>query len=511
MGTSPDNFNTTKLIEKFVGTEFDMLKELHANLSTLVALNSNLEEQNNKDQGVLDEAPSTRSDGTALQTGDRYFNSIQQVTYYYVNGNWISSNNILNTAQVHTVVAEDIVGSDTVIQFDNAISQFAGGNMVFVGAAYQYSTTADPSGAYSVTGPNEITFAGTALQVGEVVICITGSVVSTLEPVITVQNGIYLAETADQTEIPLPNDITYTPGAGNLVVYKNGVFLNTGIDYVETSTSSITVVTPVAQGTVFTFRKGNLVSTEQSPQNDVVTLPLLSSFNPNLAFLQDNQDKAVIVKGGYTLSDGSGGVFIYDPTFDRSLCNGVTAIDATKSIGLQGSGVGNGAWIRQYEGFLRPEWFNTAYTGMAALRFMQGIDGDKAHINGFYEGSLSGGGVFVWDSSVPKEDHNGGTIISPNVIVTPGTASWYTAPATGEDGCWVRQSTGEITTDQFGADSTGTANSDAAFVAMVALATPVKVNVGTYSVTAAHAAQFYSLGTITVNGGGSITIDDLLV
>ena len=133
-----------------------------------------------------------------------------------------------------------------------------------------------------------------------------------------------------------------------------------------------------------------------------------------MSFLQDNQDKAVVVKGGYTLSDGSGGVFIYDPTFDRSLCNGVTAIDATKSIGLQGSGVGNGAWIRQYEGFLRPEWFNTAYTGMAALRFMQGIDGDKAHINGFYEGSLSGGGIFVWDSSVPKEDHNGGTIISPN-------------------------------------------------------------------------------------------------
>lgn len=510
MATRPDNFNTTKLIEKFVGSEFDIMRDIHANLSFLLELNANVKEQQNKNQGVQSLPPTTRLDGTPLQTGDTYFDEVQQVTFYWVNENWVSSNNILNSTQVHKVTQADIVGNNTVITFDRAISQFTGGNMVFVGTVYQYSTAVDPDGAYTVTGANEITFTNTQLQIDEEVVIISGTVVSTVEPVITVKSEVYIAETNDQTEIPLPSGITYTPGAGNLVVHKNGLRLNVNVDYVETSSSSITVVTPVPQNTVFTFDQGNLIATQIEPQNDVITLPLLSSFNPNLTLLESNLNKAIIVKGGYTLSDGSGGTFVYDPTFDRSLANGVTAIDHTKPIGLQGTGVGNGTWIRQYEGFINPEWFNSPFTGVATIRFLKAIDGDKVHLDGFYEGSFVGGGVFIWDSSVPKEDHNGGTIISPNVTVTPGSASWYTAPVSGADGCWLRQKTSEITSDEFGADSTGSANSDAAFTAMIALATPIKVAVGTYTVTLAHTSQFYTIGNVVVNGGGSIAINNLL-
>lgn len=511
MINTPDNFNTTKLIEKFVGTEFDMLKAIYKNLCTLVELNKNFNEQKNKDQGVLDSNPLTRADGTELEEGDRYFNSRQQVTYYYVNGGWVSSNNILNSTQVHTVVAEDIVGNDTIISFDNTISSFKAGNMVFVGAAYQFSKDSDPTGAYEVTGPNEITFRNVQLQEGEVVICISGSVVSTLEPVISVKDGVYIAETESQTEIPLPNEITYTPGAGNLVVYKDGKFLNVNIDYVESSNSTITVIEPVELGTVFTFKKGNLVSTSQSPQNDVITIPLLSSFNSSLALLEENKDKAVIVKGGYTFGDGSGGVFIYDKTFEKVKCNGVTAVDPEKPMGLQGTGIGNGAWMRQYEGFVKPEWFNSPFVSIAALRFMAGIDGDKAHINGFYEGSLLGGGVFIWDSTVPSSNHNGVTIISPSVAATPGALSWYVAPAVSSTGCWVKQENKRLNSDDFGADSTGTSNSDAAFTAMANLNISVEVKVGTYALTNVYVNSLYSFGDVTITGTGSANINNLLI
>lgn len=502
------------LVEKFVGTAYDKMAELHANLPALLELYASLNEFNATYQGALDEAPTTRPDGEPLEEGDTYFDNIDQTTYYFSQGEWVSSNNISTSVQVHTVSIADIDGLDTVITFPNSFSTVSGGLMVFVGPAYQYDIANDPTGAYEIVDSTTIRFPNVQLQVDEQVIIVSGIPVSTISPIVSVNSAYYVIETEGQTQIPVPSNINYVPGNGNLAVYYGGEKLVNGLEFIESSPSYIDLVNPASLNDVVEFVQGNLVSSESNAQNDAITIPLLGSFNANQTLLEQNKDKAVLVKGGYSLADGSGGMYVYDESFPKAQANGVTAIDATVTSGQQGTGIGNGCWMRQYEGFIKPEWFNSPYRGMATLRLLSPLDGDKVNLDGFYEDAVTGGGTFVWDGARLRSEHDGGSIISPNVIAAPGTNDWYTAPLTGNHGCWVRQDTASPNTDWFGADNTGVTNADAAFSAMDNYPGSVAIKVinGQYNLTGDHSSGlYYSIGPIIVVGGATIIIQDILL
>jgi len=57
--------------------------------------------------------------------------------------------------------------------------------------------------------------------------------------------------TANQTVFTTPH---YTPGSNNLFVICGGLVLTNGVDYTETSTTSITLTQPSDAGLVYTFR-----------------------------------------------------------------------------------------------------------------------------------------------------------------------------------------------------------------------------------------------------------------
>lgn len=65
-------------------------------------------------------------------------------------------------------------------------------------------------------------------------------------------------------------------------------------------------------------------------------------------------------------------------------------------------------------------------------------------LSGFHVSNDKGGGVFYWDPARPKTEHNGGTIIDPDIVFptdwnnTAQVTVWYTPAASGA-GCWVRQ------------------------------------------------------------------------
>jgi len=87
---------------------------------------------------------------------------------------------------------------------------------------------------------------------------------------------------------------------------------------------------------------------------------------------------------------GSGGVFIWDATVNKSTANAGTIIDPSVSLANQGSGIGFGCWVRQYEGDIKSEWFGN-YSGNANnSSYIQ-----KA-IN--YAGSI-GGGIVTFDAN----------------------------------------------------------------------------------------------------------------
>lgn len=66
-----------------------------------------------------------------------------------------------------------------------------------------------------------------------------------------VQRKEQSAATAAQTLVTLTT-LTYQPGSNNLAVYKNGTRLFAGTDYVETSTTSYTLVVPATAGHIYT-------------------------------------------------------------------------------------------------------------------------------------------------------------------------------------------------------------------------------------------------------------------
>jgi hypothetical protein len=78
---------------------------------------------------------------------------------------------------------------------------------------------------------------------------------------------------------------------------------------------------------------------------------------------------------------------------------------------------------------------------------------------GFHTKGDGGGGVFYWDATKDKSEHNGGTIIDPSIAGL--VANWeytqnlYFTPAVIGQGCWVREYSGAVNVKWFGAKGDG--------------------------------------------------------
>jgi hypothetical protein len=78
---------------------------------------------------------------------------------------------------------------------------------------------------------------------------------------------------------------------------------------------------------------------------------------------------------------------------------------------------------------------------------------------GFHTKGDGGGGVFYWDATKDKSEHNGGTVIDPDKagLVTnwATTQALYFTPEVTGQGCWVREYSGAVNVDWFGAIGDG--------------------------------------------------------
>jgi len=80
-------------------------------------------------------------------------------------------------------------------------------------------------------------------------------------------------------------------------------------------------------------------------------------------------------------------------------------------------------------------------------------ENQQVSLKGWHPASDVGGGVFYWDGSQAKSNHNGGTIVSPTVPWTTTTADFLNAVGetdSGGAGCWVRVDIGYLSTEMFG-------------------------------------------------------------
>lgn len=80
-------------------------------------------------------------------------------------------------------------------------------------------------------------------------------------------------------------------------------------------------------------------------------------------------------------------------------------------------------------------------------------DGKKFDVTGFYDGTDVGGGVFRWDASKDKADHNGGTVIAPEALTawdgTSGDIATLLDWTGAGSGCFVRLHDGLVKSNYF--------------------------------------------------------------
>ena len=82
-----------------------------------------------------------------------------------------------------------------------------------------------------------------------------------------------------------------------------------------------------------------------------------TSMSEIIGYTTAPENTSVNVSGYTTANDGGGGIFNWDSSVDKATADAGTIIDPSVSLALQGTGVGNGCWIRQYDGPIRVSWF----------------------------------------------------------------------------------------------------------------------------------------------------------
>jgi hypothetical protein len=134
---------------------------------------------------------------------------------------------------------------------------------------------------------------------------------------------------------------------------------------------------------------------------------------------------------------------------------------------------------------------------------------------GFHTKGDGGGGVFYWDATKDKSEHNGGTIIDPNkaglVANWASTQALYFTPAVVGQGCWVREYSGAVNVKWFGAKGDGVADDTNAIQETLnisyAIKNSVSIPTGVYPhggllVKAPQEASYYDRPKTIITGSG---------
>jgi hypothetical protein len=86
----------------------------------------------------------------------------------------------------------------------------------------------------------------------------------------------------------------------------------------------------------------------------------------------------------------------------------------------------------------RPWWKHPIFPWGVYSLTMDRLSGDKFEADGYFTEKDGGAGVFEYKSDIGKSNHNGGTVIDPDILATQSSANCWSASGEGS-GVWERQ------------------------------------------------------------------------
>ncbi len=350
MNNMNDDRSYSGLVEKYIGTAYDKVAKVADNLDELLNVEDVILEFYSQYYGPRTTAPTVRPDKSPIQDGDLYFNTKDQQMFYWKLDAWSALGIHTNEIETYQLTPDNFHGNVAVVTLKTPYVPGTNSMLVFKNHVYQTNVDHDPTqGSYEESNPMQITFPNGNARVGDYISLIIGTTVTTVNPIIDIIKKHHIIPQDGETHVELPDGMHYITGSHNLEVYVNGRLKILGHDYLETSPTGVTFIHGLKQGDDVLFKKGEVVSNSnpgQPMEGDVVTINHLRDLFIRRSILPHNV--AIYAKGETLAGDGRSGFYLYDDTYHRSMADGSDFVDDSVDINAQGTGKGNGVWVRQY-------------------------------------------------------------------------------------------------------------------------------------------------------------------
>lgn len=318
------NVSQTGLVAKYIGTAYDIVKNVEQNLTELALISEALEdgrldqlidiadelESINDDLiafrstyygvydslGVNPQAPPTEDPyGEPMTDGDLYYDGDVAHIFVWANDTWMVLGAIQKAVE-HFIVspAQEV---SKIITLETSYVPGQNNVIVYVDGVYKPSKNAGALGVYTETNAFTLTFdAGVILDTNEVVVII-GTEVSTVKHVIDIVQEVYTTTISNEQIITLPNDMVYVVGDANLDVYLDRRYQLVDVDYDETSPRTITFAQPLYIGQEIIFKKGAVISNTDNKYDVLMQteVPGINDYNPGQIWYETDSGRTFIL------------------------------------------------------------------------------------------------------------------------------------------------------------------------------------------------------------------------
>jgi len=309
MALTNSNISYTGLVEKYIGSAYDKMSEIHDNLREILLIAGSIEDGSFQEvadiadelQTVIDKinhfnstyygaystAPVLDPMGNPITDGDLYYDTSKELMYVYSKDFWIP----LGAAEQHVEVVPLTPGlkneatNEYEVYLDTPYIVGRNNLSVHINRVHHISTSVDSTyGTYREIDSHHIYVDAAAVQPNDILVAHVGSEAATVTHIAYVSKVHYVTRVANEELIQLPHnpdgsELTYIPGNFNLEVHLARDFQNPDhirhlqhpnvIDkdgnmiwgeYEEVDHRHIKFNTPLEQGTEVLFTVGIVTS-----------------------------------------------------------------------------------------------------------------------------------------------------------------------------------------------------------------------------------------------------------